>query len=91
MPKILKNTNSIKELETCNNQLLRDFTKMGPNINFSAVSSANKLNNYKILGIGIGLTLKEIMNRKNSKIMMQNKLLFKKIRINENSKGMFNN
>ncbi|OMJ88169.1 hypothetical protein SteCoe_9989 [Stentor coeruleus] len=57
-----KDSNTVKTLVNCTNQLLREYTKLGPNISFSAISSANKLNNYNVVSTGGGSIFKEIVD-----------------------------
>ena len=63
IPKLEESSNSVKNFEVCTNKLLRAYTRLGPNISFSAISSVNKQSHYKILGAGGGITLAAITRR----------------------------
>lgn len=54
----------MKNLIDCTNKLLRQYTRLGPRISFSSISSTSKLNAYKLLSSGGGLTLQAITKRK---------------------------
>lgn len=58
-----KDSNSVKNFVDCTNILLRRFTKLGPMIRFSSISSASKLSNHKIIETGGGLILRDLTKR----------------------------
>ena len=63
MRKNNKNSKSIKILNDCTNQLLRQHTSLGPYISFTSKSSINKISHHKILGIG-GITALQAIKKR---------------------------